>query len=432
MAGDQQLRVFLDGALIGEVRQTPQGALSFAYDEEYRAEPTATPLSLSMPLDAEKHPNKVVSAYLDGLLPDSEAARRRWGQQYGANPRNPFSLLRHVGRDAAGAVQILPPDAEASDAADQTGDIEWLSDDDFAALAHDLAAHGEDWDPGRFGGRWSLAGAQPKIALFQDPKTGAWGIPRDSTPTNCIIKPALRAFQRHHVNEALCQRTAHHAGLLTAEVSLVEVADVHAVISHRYDRDQDSTGRWHRVHQEDLCQALSVHPSKKYQSDGGPGVGAVGRLFQKLSVDDRTVSAERFFKGLALNVLIGGTDAHAKNYSLVLIGSRAQIGPLYDVASAACYPQYVGLDSSMKIGEHWRFLDIGIADWKRAAKQLGLPGDQAINWVEELRTNLPGALERAVASLPPNVQVEANAMAERIAEHVAGTWRPDQTVIRPT
>ncbi|MBT0768109.1 HipA domain-containing protein [Kineosporia sp. J2-2] len=214
-------------------------------------------------------------------------------------------------------------------------------------------------------------------------------------------------------------------------MSLVEVADVHAVISHRYDRNQDDAGRWYRVHQEDLCQALAVHPSQKYQNDGGPGVAAVGRLIRQLQLDDRTVSAERFFKGLALNALIGGTDAHAKNYSLILIGNRAQIGPLYDVASAACYPQYERLDSAMKIGEHWRFLDVGISDWKRAAKQIGVPGEQGVAWVEELRRELPGALERAAASLPADVQAEANVMAERIAEHVNGTWRPDQTVTRP-
>ncbi|GLY33961.1 type II toxin-antitoxin system HipA family toxin [Kineosporia sp. NBRC 101731] len=431
MKSSQRLRVFLDGVPIGEARQTPQGALTFVYDEDYQADPHATPLSLSMPLREGRHANKAVLAYLDNLLPDSDAARQRWGQQYGANPRNPFSLLRHVGRDAAGAVQILP-EVDAPDTTERTGDIEWLTDDDLATLVNELAAHGGAWDPGRFGGRWSLAGAQPKIALFQDPETSGWGIPRDSTPTTCIVKPALGAFKRHHINEALCQRTAQQAGLLAADVDLFELADVRAIISHRYDRGQDSNGRWHRVHQEDLCQALAVPPSLKYQNDGGPGVAAVGRLFQRLQIDDRTASVKRFFQGLALNVLIGGTDAHAKNYSLMLIGGHAQVSPLYDVASAACYPQYDRLKSAMKIGEHWTFLDVGNADWEKVAKQLGLPGEQAIAWVEELREELPEALERAAASLPADVRTEATTMAERIADHVAGSWRPDQRDTRTT
>ncbi|MEO5663739.1 MAG: HipA N-terminal domain-containing protein, partial [Nocardioides sp.] len=186
--------MYLDGALIGRIEQTPQGALAFAYDEEYREDPQSTPLSLSMPLAGERHSNKQVRAYLDGLLPDSQAARERWARQYGVSPNNPFGLLANVGRDAAGAVQILPPDVDATDALERVGDIEWLSDEEFATTLHEVADHDEDWDPGRFGGRWSLAGAQPKIALFRDPDTGRFGIPLDSTPTNCIIKPGIKGF----------------------------------------------------------------------------------------------------------------------------------------------------------------------------------------------------------------------------------------------
>jgi len=318
------------------------------------------------------------------------------------------------------------------DAAERTGDIEWLSDADVAELAKGLASHGEEWDPGRFGGRWSLAGAQPKIALFQDPTTGAFGIPRDSTPTTCILKPARGAVKHHHVNELLCQRAADESGLLAAEADLLVYDDVRAIVSYRYDREQDETGRWHRVHQEDLCQALSVPPSLKYQSDGGPGVAAIGRMLQRLQIDDRTASVERFFKGLVFNALIGGTDAHAKNYSMVLIGNRAQIGPLYDVASMACYSAYDRLISSMRIGEHWTFLDITTADWRKVARQLGINADQAVAWVEELRGELPSALDRAAESLPADVQPEAALLAERITQHVTGTWRPDQKNTRPT
>lgn len=419
------LRIYLDGVPIGTAKQTPQGALSFAYDEAYRDDPDATPLSLSMPLARAQHGNKQVKAYLDGLLPDSEPARQRWARQYNVSANNPFALLLHVGRDAAGAVQALDPDEDSGDAMERVGDIEWLSEGDFAAMAHDLAVNGEDWDPGRFGGRWSLAGAQPKMALHRDPETGRWGIPRDSTPTTAIIKPAIEGFAQHHVNEAMCLRAAAEADLLAAEVDLVEVDDVQAVISYRYDRHQDENGRWVRVHQEDMCQALAVHPTHKYQSDGGPGVGDVADLLARLPINDREISAERFFKGLAFNVLIGGTDAHAKNYSLVLIGPRAQVAPLYDVASAAPYSQHERLVSPMKIGEHWKMLDVSKADWGKVGRRLGVGEEQAVAWVEELREELPGAFSRAVDSLPDDAREEAAWMAARIDEHVQGCWKPD-------
>lgn len=426
MSSTRRLRVYLDGTPVGTAEQTPQGALTFTYDEDYRAQPDATPLSISMPLAGDRHSNKVVRAYLDGLLPDSQPARERWGREHGVSPNNPFALLSHVGRDAAGAVQILPPDIDPSDALQRHGDIEWLTEDDLARVTRDLAAHSADWDPGRFGGRWSLAGAQPKIALFRDPATGRWGIPRDSTPTNCIVKPSLRAYQLHHVNETLCLRAADEAGLLASRVDLVKFAEVQAVVSYRYDRDHGADGRWRRIHQEDLCQALAVHPSLKHQADGGPGLADIGGLLQRLPVQDRMISVERFFKGLAFNVLIGGTDAHAKNYSLVLIGRRAQIAPLYDVASAACYPQHERLRSAMKVGRHDRCLDIGADDWRQAARQLGAPVADALGWVEQLREDLPDAFTRAIQAMPDEVQGEAAHLAEQIIDHVRGVWRPSR------
>lgn len=70
--------------------------------------------------------------------------------------------------------------------------------------------------------------------------------------------------------EALCLRAARHVGLLAATSDIEQIGDVQVLISTRYDRIRDGA-RWRRVHQEDMCHALSVHPSLKYQSDGGPG-----------------------------------------------------------------------------------------------------------------------------------------------------------------
>lgn len=418
------LQVYLDGTPIGSVTQSSRGLLSFDYDDDYVVTPDPTPLSLSLPILSNRHRDKAIRAYLEGLLPDSEGARQRWASEYQVSPNNPFALLAHVGRDAAGAVQVLPPEADPADARARTGDIEWLGDNDFVDLVGVLAAHQSDWDPGRFGGRWSLAGAQPKIALFRDPQSGQFGIPRDSTPTTVIVKPAVGKYAQHHINEALCQRAATEAGLLAAESEVLDIGDVQVLISTRYDRLHEGPV-WRRVHQEDMCQALSVHPSLKYQSDGGPGVGEIADLLDRLPIEDRDVNAERFFKGLSYNVLTGGTDAHAKNYSLVLIGSRAQVSPLYDVASAAPYDQRSRLLSSMKIGDHWKMLDVTSSDWRKVGRRLGIPGDRAVAWVDELRGQLPGAFERAVASLPTTVQPTAERMTERIVDHVAGTWKPN-------
>ena len=71
-----QGRVHLDGKPIGDAERTG-GSLSFRYDEDYRSDPDATPVSRSMPLTSARPDNRAVRALLDGLLPDSLPARER-------------------------------------------------------------------------------------------------------------------------------------------------------------------------------------------------------------------------------------------------------------------------------------------------------------------------------------------------------------------
>ena len=420
----EALQVYLDGVRIGTLSQARQGSLGFVYDDDYLALPDPTPLSFSIPLHAGVHANRVVRAFLEGLLPDNQAVRERWGATYGVSANNPFALLRHVGRDAAGAVQVLPEEEASTDAAQRIGDIDWLTEEEFVTLVRDLAEHRTDWNPGRYSGRWSLAGAQSKVALYRDGVSGAWGIPKDSTPTTHIIKPALDAFDDHHINEVLCQRAASQLGLPAAVSELIEFGDFRAIVSTRYDRTRDEAGRLHRLHQEDLCQALSVNPSQKYQADGGPGVGEIADLFTRLGVADRQASAHRFFDAVAYNVLIGGTDAHAKNYSLLLQGGRAQLAPLYDLASAVAYPTDRALESSMKVGDHRVMREISPSDWAKAARRLAVGADAALARVSELRDALPGALEVAVESLPVDTRDRAQRLVGQILEHAVSLARP--------
>ena len=79
----------------------------------------------------------------------------------------------------------------------------------------------------------------------------------------------------------------------------------------------------------------------------------------------------------------------------------------------------------MKIGEHWKMLDVNNSDWIKVGRRLGISADQAVAWVDELRDELPGAVERAAASLPTSTRPEAEHMAERMIEHIAGTWKPN-------
>ncbi|UTX53759.1 HipA N-terminal domain-containing protein [Leucobacter aridicollis] len=62
----------------------------------------STPLSVRMPLARENHgPNEVIPP-LSNLLPDAVEARDRWAAKFSETRNDPFTVLRHLGKDAPG------------------------------------------------------------------------------------------------------------------------------------------------------------------------------------------------------------------------------------------------------------------------------------------------------------------------------------------
>ncbi|HEY0691385.1 MAG TPA: HipA domain-containing protein [Kribbella sp.] len=81
-----------------------------------------------------------------------------------------------------------------------------------------------------------------------------------------------------------------------------------------------------------------MHPAKKYQNEGGPSPSDIAALFRRVMPRSAARDATRaFLDALVWNWVIAGTDAHAKNYSLLLLGNQVRLAPFYDVASALPY-----------------------------------------------------------------------------------------------
>jgi serine/threonine-protein kinase HipA len=162
-----------------------------------------------------------------------------------------------------------------------------------------------------------------------------------------------------------------------------------AIVVERYDRVRIDSS-WQRVHQEDMCQALSIPPTRKYQSDGGPGIRDVVELLENYSTNPRE-DVGTFLDSIALNWLIAGTDAHGKNYSL-LIGSegRVRLAPLYDVASVLPYPD-IDIEKTklaMKLGGQYRLRNIGVREWRKLAEELRRDPDVLIHRVQDFARQL--------------------------------------------
>jgi serine/threonine-protein kinase HipA len=374
------------------------GRMSFAYDDGWRHDPDATPLSLSMPLAAGQHRHGVVEPFLWGLLPDSENVLRQWGRKFQVPVTHPFGLLANVGRDIPGAMRIVPTDdVDASD----DGAVEWLSDADIAERLRAVRRDRSAWLGAGEGGRWSLAGAQPKIALLHD---DGWGQPSGRLATTHILKPAITELDDHDLNEHLCLRAANGVGMRAVQTSVIAFEEERAIVVRRYDRVRLSDGTWDRIHQEDMCQALGVHPTQRYQNDGGPSPGQIMELLRSAATPGQAEADVRsFVDALVFNWLIAAPDAHAKNYSILLQGPEVRLAPLYDIGSALPYSEthsdlYLPkLKLAMRIGDDYRVSSISAGAWDRFAAKIGVDRDWLRHRIAVLADSVPDALADATA-----------------------------------
>jgi serine/threonine-protein kinase HipA len=105
----------------------------------------------------------------------------------------------------------------------------------------------------------------------------------------------------------VCLALARSLGLPSAATEVVRFEDQVAIAVERYDRRR-SGAKVTRIHQEDICQALAVHPARKYESEGGPGVRDVVELLRSASTGAK-VDEGVFLDAVGVAWLVGGTDA---------------------------------------------------------------------------------------------------------------------------
>lgn len=421
---DDTLTVLMGTAVAGTLSRPAENRLRFEYDDAYRAQSGATPLSLSMPLAIKVHADTAsrqpVTNFLWGLLPDNEAVLERWARHYQVRLSSPIFLLgTPVGEDCAGAVAFCRPE-NLDRMASRTGDVTWLTGAEVAERIRDLGRDRTTWLGRDFTGQFSLAGAQAKTALLL--QGGRWGLPSGSRATTHILKPESTGFTDHDLNEHLCLAAARLAGMPAVTSSVERFEDQTALVLERYDR-KVTNGAVIRVHQEDICQALGLHPGLKYQNQGGPSPAAIATLLRRSMPYSAAESAvQRFADALIWNWLIAGTDAHAKNYSVLLAGGDARLAPLYDMASILPYPgiHERKLRMAMKVGGEYDMRP-SRNTWPKAAGELGLPADDLVARVRHLAAIAPQAFADAAAD--PSVAALNSPVAALLVDRVADRSR---------
>jgi serine/threonine-protein kinase HipA len=414
-AHGRALNVWANGKLMGQWRMPARGPAEFQYDAAWIASPEARPLSLSLPITLDDLPLKgeAVEFYFDNLLPDSEAIRKRLQSRFHTRSRDAFDLLQAIGRDCAGAVQLLPENEAPDDVL--SIQVEPLSEAgvEKMLLAAVTAAPGTGGEEGE-DFRISIAGAQEKTALTWH--AGQWSRPLGATPTTHIFKLPLGLVGHHRAdmrtsveNEWLCAEILRAYGLPIARCEIGHFGTQKVLVVERFDRKLAASGQyWLRLPQEDFCQATATPPSAKYQADGGPGLIDIARILHGSEARDEDLAT--LLRAQLLFWMLAATDGHAKNLSLhLLAGGRYRLTPLYDVLSV--WP-IVGdgprqLDwHKLKLSialrgtrAHYRISEIQRRHFNAAAHQCGLGKDMEA-LIEDTLAKTPQVIAQVEAKLP--------------------------------
>jgi len=405
----------MNGELVAEWRVNPHGEHELRYAESWLSSDAARPLSLSLPLRPAGHPyrGERVSAFFDNLLPDNDVIRRRMQARFSTRSVDAFDLLAQVGRDCAGALQLmlkgeLPPDPThvVGVALDETQIEQVLGGIFVAPLGHRA---GEDDDF-----RISLAGAQEKTAFLYH--GGRWKKPSGATPTTHIFKLPIGKTKALGIdlttsveNEWLCHEVLKAFDVPIAPCEMATFGAQRTLIVERFDRRWSTDGTWLvRLPQEDLCQATATPPGRKYERDGGPGIETI----MDLLLGSRVAAQDRvdFFRTQVVFWLLCAIDGHGKNFS-VFIEAQGQyrLTPRYDVISA--YPVLghgKGKLPTQKVkmamavsgrNRHYRWSEIRRAHWEETANRCGLSVDGS-DLIDELVGQTSRVVERVRGAMP--------------------------------
>ena len=343
------------------------------YDPDWLARQGAFPISVSMPLTAERIEAEKILPWLANLLPESHLSEI--GQQLGVSPQDILGILNSIGRDTAGALSISQPRPDRDE-------FRVVSTDDDLKRIIDELPH-KPFLVGEEGVSMSLAGTQEKLPV--NLVDGKVAIPINGTPSTHILKPDNKRLPGSVQNEAFCLTLAGLTGLDAAPATTGIAGDRSYLLVERYDRIR-SDGRVRRIHQEDFCQLLGHFPSAKYEFNG-PGTIRGPGLADLFAAAERHISPGArlsLLDAVVFNVLMCNVDAHSKNYSILIgAGGSVKLAPLYDVMCGEVYPK-ITKQLPQSIAGKTDATHLHGTDWQRLAKEVGLSPARSLRRVGEL------------------------------------------------
>ena len=408
----KQVRV---GSICGSVTEDAV----FSYDEEYLSDKTAVPISVSLPLQTDVFSPAQTKCFFEGLLPEG-FTRRAVAQRLRADADDYLAILSKLGNECIGAIRIT----------DQTDTLdipsyEPVRDSDLYTLSHEDAAEATHFLTGT---RLSLAGASGKVGLYYDTATKQWFLPKGTAPSTHIVKQSHVRLQSIVTNEQLCMLTASRLGIKVPDSFIVDVdhdGDRNLLFAtRRFDRvfadDAVSLNGLNvprRLHQEDFAQALGISSGNKYERPGEEHMKKMFSLIRDVSenpIEDQLA----LWDMLVFDYLIGNTDCHVKNFSLLYSSNinAPRLAPAYDIVSTRIY-ESCSKEMAFAIGGESDIERITRDSFEAAASEVGIGRRLATQRFDSMSDRFEKELTAAASELQSLGFTRSSEICERILRH---------------
>jgi len=397
----RELTVFIErdgkSVYVGIIRGKNSTDACFTYADEYLTDTASRAISISMPLEEKTFDAKRTRNFFEGLLPEG-FTRRCVAEWMHIDENDYISILAGLGRECLGALKIL----DISD-----GIVESQYRKLTEKEVYDLACEGATESAELVTkSHLSLTGASGKVGLYFCDEDQQWYLPIGEAPSTHIVKQSHVRLKKIVTNEQLCLLTAKYLGIEIPESFIVTTSstDDEAVLfaTKRYDRcfgDESRTLNGknlpHRLHQEDFAQALGISASNKYEKENAGYLKLMFNILRTYSADPITDTL-KLWDICIFNYLIGNTDNHIKNLSL-LYGTdlkSIRLAPAYDIVSTQIYKSSTE-NMALSINGKYNINDISRLDFEKEALNVGLGSKIAMKRFDVLVDNFLDAIRAA-------------------------------------
>lgn len=373
----------------------------FEYSDEYISEGNK-PISISLPTDERKFSPTQTQIYFEGLLPEG-FTRGEVARSIHVDANDYIGILSALGKECLGAIKVTATD----DPAYEEPTYERLELARVKALAAEGASATAELVTKS---HLSLTGASGKTGLYYDADNETWYLPKGSAPSTHIVKQSHVRLSGIVVNEQLALRTAEKLGIDIPRSFIFSTggnsdADV-LLATERYDRLFSKESRQIsgmqaplRLHQEDFAQAMGINSFRKYEREGEEYLKDMFTLLRKQSsnpIEDQL----KLWDIIVFNYLIGNTDGHIKNFSLLYDKdmNSVRLAPAYDLVCTTIY-ESTSRNMAFNIGGETLIDNIDRECFKRASVDAGISERVALGRFDMMSERFTDALNESAEEL---------------------------------